>query len=189
MRKTIISTAAALLLAGTVQIALSQAGAYAPAASDADLIKALPNAKHQLAEVLMTVTKGTEVPIEAKFEIHEGKLFVGAYTSAKGLGTIAEKNAFKEYNGDATMAAWTPATEEFKDLEHIARSAQYHTLLTMTKLTLADMVKKASTAGTTVLSVKEMVRNNKPVFEVVTLQGGALKAQYYDLVSGDPITG
>jgi hypothetical protein len=187
MRKILLGVATALLLAGSAQVVLSQANYSSP--EYMDLAKQLPNAKHTLAEVVMTVTKGTEVPIEAKLEMHEGKLFIGAYTSAKGLGTAAESNSFKEYNGDATMAAWMPATEEFKDLQHIARSAQYHTLLTMTKLTIADMVKKAATPGVTVVSVKEMVRNAKPVFEVVTFQGGAFKATYYDLVTGDVVAG
>ena len=185
MRKVLLGIATVLLLAGSAQVVLSQPNYQSQ--EYMDLGKALPNAKHNLAEIVMTVTKGTEVPIEAKFEMKNGKLFVGAYTSAKGLGTVAEANSFKEYNGDATMAAWMPATEVFADLQHIARSAQYHTLLTMTKQTIADMIKKAGTPGVTVVSVKEMVRTGKPVFEVVTFQGGAFKATYYDLVTGDAV--
>jgi hypothetical protein len=186
MRTIFIGIATALLLAGSAQVVLSQAPNYS-SPEYMDLAKALPNAKHTLAEAVMTMTKGTEVPIEAKFELDKGKLMLGVYTSAKGLGTAAEANSFKEYNGDATMAAWMPGTEVFTDLQHIARSAQYHTLLSMTKLTIADMIKKASTSGATVFSVKEMVRNGKPVFEVLTAQGGAVKATYYDLVTGDAI--
>ena len=88
MRRFLLAPLAAILLAGSVQLALSQANYQTPEYTD--LGKNLPNAKHTLAEVLMTVTKGTEVPIEAKFEMHEGKLFVGAYTSAKGLGKSLE---------------------------------------------------------------------------------------------------
>jgi hypothetical protein len=183
MRTIFVGIATAFLLAGSAQVVLSQANYATP--EYMNLAKQLPNAKHTLAEAVMMMTKGTEVPIEAKLELDKGKLMLGVYTSAKGLGTAAESNSFKEYNGDATTATWMPATETFKDLEHIARSAQYHTLLTMTKLTIADMIKKAGTPGVTVVSVKEMVRNAKPVFEVVTFQGGMFKATYYDLVSGE----
>src|SRR5690349_13595699 len=102
MRKFLLAPLTAIRLAGAFQLALSQANCQSQ--EYMDLGKNLPNAKHTLAEVVMTVTKGTEVPIEAKFEMHDGKLFVGAYTSAKGLGTAAESNSFKEYNGDATSA-------------------------------------------------------------------------------------
>ena len=39
----------------------------------------------------------------------------------------------------------------------------------------------------TVFSVKEKVRNGKPVFEVMTAQGGTTKTIFYDLVTGEPV--
>ena len=61
MRTMLVGIATALLLAGSAQVVLSQAPNY-QSQEYMDLAKALPNAKHTLAEAVMTVTKGTEVP-------------------------------------------------------------------------------------------------------------------------------
>jgi len=107
------------------------------------------------------------------------------YTSAKGFDTAAEDNSFNEYIGDATTTTWGPKKEVFADLKHIARSAQYHALLSMTKTTLPMIIQKASAQGT-VLSVKEKIRSGKPVFEVMVVQGNTIKPTFYDLVTGQP---
>jgi len=158
------------------------------AADQAALIKALGGAKHSLAQGIAQVAKGTEVPTEAKYELEDGKLMLTVYTSGKGFDTPAESNSFNEYGGEATAATWAPKKEVFTDLEHIARSAQYHTLLSMTKVTVPAIIQKAAPQGT-VVSVKEKVRNGKPVFEVMTVQGNAMKTTYYDLISGEPVAG
>jgi len=158
------------------------------AADQAALIKALPGAKHTLLQAIAQVAKGSEVPTEAKYELEDGKLMLSVYTSAKGLDTTAESNSFNEYGGEATAATWAPKKEVFTDLEHIARSAQYHTLLSMTKVTVPAIIQKATPQGT-VVSVKEKVRNGKPVFEVMTMQGNAMKTSYYDLITGEPVSG
>src|SRR5262249_52426065 len=121
------------------------AGAFAAqAAEDEELLKALAGAKITLLQGIAQVAKGTEVPTEAKYEMDKGKLALTVYTSKKGFDTAAEDNSFNEYGGDATAAAWTPEKEVFADLKHIARSAQYHTLLSMTKVTIPDVIRKAS---------------------------------------------
>jgi hypothetical protein len=160
---------------------------FAPAAEEgqAELLKALGGAKHTLLQGIAQVAKGTEVPTEAKYEMDGGKLMLTVYTSAKGFDTAAEDNSFNEYGGDATTASWAPKKEVFEDLKHIARSAQYHTLLSMTKMTIPAIIQKATAQGT-VFSVKEKVRNGKPVFEVMTVQGNAAKTTFYDLVTGEP---
>ena len=78
--------------------------------------------------------------------------------------------------------------EVFTDLKHIARSAQYHTLLSMTKMAIPAIIQKASADGT-VFSVKEKVRNGKPVFEVMTIKDNTVKTTFYDLMTGNPIAG
>jgi hypothetical protein len=166
-------------------------GAFAARSEDAGqetLVKALVGAKISLQQGIAQVAKRTEVPTEAKYEMDKGKLALTVYTSAKGFDTAAEDNAFNEYGGDATAAAWTPDKEAFADLKHIARSAQYHTLLSMTKMTIPAIIQKASPLGT-VFSVKEKIRNGKPVFEVMTAQGGTAKTTYYDLFTGDVAAG
>src|SRR5262249_1410139 len=71
-----------------------------------------------------------------RYEMVHGKLMLSIYTSAKGFDTAAEDNSFNEYIGDVTTATWTPKKEVFVDLKHIARSAQYHALLSMTKVSI-----------------------------------------------------
>jgi hypothetical protein len=166
----------------------SSFGAMAEEGGQAELLKALGGAKHTLLQGIAQVAKGTEVPTEAKYEMDGGKLALTVYTSAKGFDTPAEDNSFNEYGGDATAATWAPKKEVFADLKHIARSAQYHTLLSMTKMTIPAIIQKASAQGT-VFSVKEKVRNGKPVFEVMTAQGNIAKTTFYDLVIGEPTAG
>jgi len=159
--------------------------ARSEAPDQAALIKAIGGAKITLAQGIAQVAKGTEVPTEAKYEMEDGKLMLSVYTSAKGFDTAAEDNSFNEYGGEASTATWSPKKEVFADLKHIARSAGYHTLLSMTKMTIPAIIQKASGQGT-VISVKEKVRNGKPVFEVLTVQGNAIKTNFYDLVTGEP---
>jgi hypothetical protein len=167
-----------MMLASTFAIAAEEGG-------QAALLKALGGAKHSLQQGIAQVAKGTEVPTEAKYEMDGGKLMLTVYTSGKGFDTAAEDNSFSEYGGDATAAAWAPNKEVFTDLKHIARSAQYHTLLSMTKMTIPAIIQKASAQGT-VFSVKEKVHNGKPVFEVMAAQGDTAKTTFYDLVTGEP---
>ena len=149
------------------------------------MIKALGGAKLTLLQGIAQVAKGPEVPIEAKYEMAGGKLMLSIYTSAKGFDTAAEDNSFNEYIGDVTSTTWAPKKEVFADLKHIARSAQYHALLSMTKVGIPVIIQKASAQGK-VLSVKEKIRGGKPVFEVMTVQGDTIKPVFYDLVTGEP---
>jgi hypothetical protein len=166
----------------------SSFAAWCEDSNQAALLKAISGAKISLQQGIAQVAKGTEMPSEAKYEMEDGKLMLSVYTSAKGLETPAEDNSFVEYKGDATTASWAPKKEVFADLKHIARSAQYHSLLSMTKMTIPAIIQKAAAQGT-VFSVKEKVRNGKPVFEVMTAQGDTTKTTFYDLVTGEPVAG
>jgi hypothetical protein len=89
------------------------------------LLKALPNSKLMLADGLRQAAKSGEVPISAKFELNdEGKLSLSVYTAEKGLNHDAEHNVLKELSGSPEATQWNPAVEVFKDVEHIARSAE-----------------------------------------------------------------
>src|SRR5258706_8204178 len=177
-----------IVLVGVALAMFGSSAAWSEDADQASLIKAISGAKITLLQGIAQVAKGTEVPTEAKYEMEDGKLMLSVYTSAKGFDTAAEDNSFNEYGGEATAATWAPKKEVFADLKHIARSAQYHTLLSLTKMTIPAIIQKASAQGT-VFSVKEKVRNGKPVFEVMTAQGGSAKTTFYDLMSGEPATG
>jgi hypothetical protein len=151
------------------------------------LIKALEGAKLTLLQGIAQVA-GTEVPIEAKYQMVRGKLMLSIYTSAKGFDTAAEDNSFNEYIGDVTTANWTPKKDVFADLKHIARSAQYHALLSMTKVRIPTIIQKASAQGT-VLAVREKIRGGKPVFEVMVVQDNTIRPTFYDLATGEPTAG
>ena len=56
------------------------------------------------------------------------------------------------------------------------------------QVTIPAIIQKASAQGT-VFSVKEKVRNGKPVFEVMTAQGNTTKTTFYDLMTGEPAAG
>ena len=159
--------------------------AWSQDADQAALIKALGAAKLTLLQGIAQVAKGIEVPIEAKYQMVHGKLMLSIYTSAKGFDTATEDNSFNEYIGDVTTATWTPKKDVFADLKHIARSAQYHALLSMTKVSIPTIIQKASAQGT-VLSVKEKIRGGKPVFEVMVVEGRSIKPIFYDFVTGEP---
>lgn len=158
----------------------------AAAADDAAaLLKALPSAKHSLVQVITEVSKGGEVAIEAKYELEKGKLLVGAYTAVKGIGIDAERNSFKEYNGVSTDATWKPKTEVFKDAEHLKRSAQYATLLSLTKVTLLSIAAKAAADRPgTVFEIKPVIENGTPLFAVRVAHDGTMTKLTYDLVTG-----
>ena len=171
-----------------VAFGLAMLGSSIVRSDDSDqaaLIKALKDAKLTLLQGIAQVARGTEVPIEAKYQMVHGKLMLSIYTSAKGFDTAAEDNSFNEYIGDVTTAAWTPKKEVFADLKHIARSAQYHALLSMSKVSIPTIIQKASAQGT-VLSVKEKIRGGKPVFEVMVVQDNTIKPTFYDLATGEP---
>jgi len=74
----------------------------------------------------------------------------------------------------------------FADLKHIARSAQYHALLSMTDVSIPTIIQKASAQGT-VVAVREKIRSGKPVFEVMVVQDNAIRPTLYELTTGEPI--
>jgi hypothetical protein len=171
-----------------VAFGLAMLGSSIVRSDDSDqaaLIKALKDAKLTLLQGIAQVAKGTEVPIEAKYQMVHGKLMLSIYTSAKGFDTAAEDNSFNEYIGDVTTPTWTPKKDVFADLKHIARSAQYHALLSMSKVSIPTIIQKASAQGT-VLSVKEKIRGGKPVFEVMVVHDNTIKPTFYDLATGEP---
>ena len=167
---------------------LGSSVAWSEDSDQAALIKALGDATLTLLQGIAQVAKGTEVPIEAKYEMAHGKLMLSIYTSSKGFDTAAEDNSFNEYIGDVTTAAWTPKKEVFADLKHIARSAQYHALLSMTKVSIPTIIQRASAQGR-VLAVREKIRGGKPVFEVMVLQDSTIKPTFYDLATGESTAG
>ena len=175
-----------LFAIGLTMFATSEA--WSDDANQATLIAALSGAKLTLLQGIAQVTKGTEVPIEAKYQMVRGKLMLSIYTAAEGFGTATEDNSFNEYIGEVTTLPWAPKKEVFGDLKHIARSAQYYVLLSMTRVSVPTIIEKASARGT-VLAVREKIRGGKPVFELMMVEGNAIKPTLYDLATGEPTAG
>ena len=109
-----------------IAVGLATLGSSIAWSADSDqaaLIKALDGAKLTLLQGIAQVAKGTEVPIEAKYQMVRGKLMLSIYTSAKGFDTAAEDNSFNEYIGDVTTANWTPKKDVFADLKGTSKNS------------------------------------------------------------------
>jgi len=132
------------------------------------LINRLKESKLSLIDGIRQAEKAYGPAISAKFEMKGDKLMLSVYTAKDGLGKDSEHNTLMELIGDATQVQWTPETEVFEDKPHIARSAMHLTAMQLTKMTLADVVKRASTQQQgTVYSVIPAVREGKSVFDVM----------------------
>lgn len=135
---------------------------------DAALLGRLKDSKHTLAAGIAQSEKENGVAISAKFEMKGDTLMLSVYTAKAGLGKDAEHNALIELQGDAATAEWKPETEVFEDKKHLTRSAMQLTLVQLSKLTLADVIKKAEAAQPgMVYSVIPSVKDGSPVFDVL----------------------
>src|SRR5258706_10370837 len=126
----------ALFNAGTMVLAMTFGAALSPLhAEDAKetqaLLKELGKAKVSLLDGLRQAAKANGIPISAKFEMEDGKLSLSVYTAEKGLAVEAEKNVLEELSGSPEQDKWTPQTEVFKDVPHVARSAEQLTVMAL----------------------------------------------------------
>lgn len=167
-----------ILLAGAVALL----GAGIP---QEDLLAALPKAKVSLEDGVRQLTKGDEVAISAKFEMEEGHLSLSVYTVEKGLAADAEHNVLKEFAGSPEGSEYKPKAEVFEDKPHISRASMQLTLMSISKLSLLDLVAKAKKdqAGT-VFSVKPMLKGHKAAAEVLVANQGKTVQLWYDLLTG-----
>ncbi|MBI5364898.1 MAG: hypothetical protein HZA53_17100 [Planctomycetes bacterium] len=169
----------AALCSITIAAALPFPGGDDPAA----LVKAIHRSKHTLADGIQQVSKEAEVALSAKFEFDdEGKLALSIYTADKGLGVDAEHNVLQEYGGSPEQTAWAPGVEIFKDVTHVARSAQQATLMALARTSLLEVVKdvEKDTKGQ-VVSITPVLEGRKAFFKVRTLVGDKLTETKRDL--------
>ncbi len=154
------------------------------------LLKELPKAKHTLSDgIRQAAAKAPAVAISAKFELDDNKkLSLSVYTAGKGLGGDAEENVLQEVVGSPEVEKWTTETEVFKDVEHVARSAQQLTLMALAPSSLLDVIAKAEKDHPgTVFSVKPKLEGRKARFEVIVAAGGKAQEYEYDLLTGNAI--
>jgi len=170
----------------TVALALA-AGGSKNGGQD-DLLKVLPKAKLSLADGIKQLTKGNEVAISGKFEMHEGHLALSVYTVEKGLGEDPEHNVLKEFLGSPEGAEWKPEVEVFKDVPHVSRSAMQLTIMSLSKVTLLDVIAKAEKDGKgMVYSINPKLRDRKAVFVVLVSADGKSSDFLYDAMTGDAV--
>lgn len=169
-----------------VVCAVGLAAGAAHCADQADLVKALSKSKLSLADGIRAASKDGAAAISAKFEFDDaGKLSLSVYTATKGTAVPAEDNVLQELSGSPQESAWKPEVEVFKDVPHVARSAEQLALLSLTKITLLDLIAKAQPAHPgTVVSITPQVRRHKPVAVVLIANGGKLTELTYQLVDG-----
>lgn len=155
---------------------------------DGDLLKALPTAKVSLRDGVQQLTKGSEVPISAKFEIEDGVFQLSVYSAGKGLCQPADHNELKEYAGDPTSTSWKPEAHVFADAEHVARSAQQMTLLAVSPCSLLDVLAKAEKEQKGVVySITPILRDRKPRFRLLFADQGRSREAIYDAATREVV--
>src|SRR5207248_10695322 len=102
--------------------------------------QALGKSKLSLLAGIRQASQGSARAISAKFELEDGKLSLSVYTAEKGLAVPAEKNVLQELSGSPEQDKWTPKVEVFKDVPHVARSAEQLTVMALGKSSLADII-------------------------------------------------
>ena len=164
---------AALMMALLAAIAASPTASAEDPKETQALLAALPQSKLTLLDGVRQATKGGAVPISAKFELEDGKLSLSVYTAEKGLSVIPEKNVLDELSGSPEQGKWEPKVEVFKDVPHVARSSQQLTLMALGKTSLVQIIERVEKSQSgTVFSVTPVIRNHKPVAEVLVTDKG-----------------
>jgi hypothetical protein len=136
------------------------------------LLESLAKSKLSLLEGFRQAEKSHGAVISGKFEMEDGKLSLSVYTAEKGLNVPAEQNVLEELSG-SPGDKWKPKVEVFKDVEHISRSAEQLAIVALGRTSLVDLVARVQKAqGGTVISVKPMIKNHKPVAEVLVANKG-----------------
>jgi hypothetical protein len=172
---------------GGVAIAAVMAAAHILAAQehqgDAALLAKLSSSKHSLADGVLQAEKLGGPAISAKFEMEGDQLMLSVYTAKQGRDRDAEHNSLMELIAPATTDAWKPKSEVFEDKAHIARSAMHLTLMQLTRMSLADIIRKAqSQQPGTVYSAIPAVQNGHGVVDVlVATRDGQTKHVTIDL--------
>ena len=148
-------------------------GASAAVAANHDpkvIIPMLSASKLSLVQGIELAQQAHGPATSAKFEVNdEGKLVLSVYTIPEGFGVEPEKATLSEVLIDPTADQPRLKLEVFPDKEHIARAASHMTLFRLSKLSLVDVLERASreTKATPIDVRNPTVRDKRPVAEVV----------------------
>src|SRR3989475_11506337 len=111
--------------------------------------------------------------ISAKFELEDGKLSLSVYTAEKGLAVPAEKNVLQELSGSPEQDKWTPKVGVFKDVPHVARSAEQLAVMSLGRKSLAAVIAEGRKAHPgTGFSITAASRKHRPVAVVLLANKG-----------------
>lgn len=174
-----------VILSGAFLLGINAAHA-ADATTQGDLVASLAKSKITLSDGIRQSTKASSVVISAKFEFDDhGKLSLSIYSAEKGLSVAPENNVLQELSGSPEQAQWKPEIEIFKDVPHVARSSEQLALMSLTKLTLLDVIERAQKAHPgTVLSITPVVKQHKPIALVLVASKGKVAELNYNLLDG-----
>ena len=177
MKRRSVLTAGAMLVATMFGLIAAVPVVNADDSKDTKaLLEALGKTKHTLIDGVRQAAKGGAVAISAKFELEDGKLSLSVYTAEKGLSVAPENNVLQELSGSPEQEKWSPTVEVFKDVPHVARSSQQLTLMALGNSSLENIIARArKTQSGTVFSVTPVIRNHKPVAEVLVADKGKVK--------------
>jgi hypothetical protein len=140
------------------------------------LLQALGRSKQTLLGGMKQAAHGTAAVISAKFELEDGKLSLSVYTAEKGLAVPAEENVLQESSGSPEQDKWAPQVEVFKDVEHVARSSEQLTLMSLARKSLPNVVAEVQkTHAGTVFSVTPAIRNHEAVAVVLIAEKGRVR--------------
>src|SRR5882762_5251342 len=135
--------------------------------------QALVKSKLSLLAGIRQASQGSAKAISAKFELEDGKLSLSVYTAEKGLAVPAERNVLQELSGSPEQDKWTPKVEIFKDVPHVARSAEQLTVMSLGRKSLAAIIAEVQkTHPGTVFSITPAIKNRKSVAVVLIAQKG-----------------
>ncbi|HET7766528.1 MAG TPA: hypothetical protein VFK92_15700 [Burkholderiales bacterium] len=140
------------------------------------LVQGLGKSKQTLLGGMRQAVHDKAAVISAKFEMEDGKLSLSVYTAEKGLAVPAEENVLQELSGSPEQDKWTPQTEVFKDVPHVARSAEQLTLMALAHKSLPALVAEVQKKeAARVFSVTPAVKNHRPVAVILVVQHGKVK--------------
>ncbi len=137
------------------------------------LIQALAKSKQTLVGGMRQAAHGNAAVISAKFELEDGTLSLSVYTAEKGLSVPAEENVLQELSGSPEQDKWTPQVEIFKDVPHVARSAEQLTLMSLGRKSLTAIIAEVrKTHPGTVFSITPAVKNHRAVAVILIASKG-----------------
>ena len=162
----------------------------AKASEDPRLLQKLKSARFDLLYAIQTAEEVSGPATSAKFELDGDDLVFSVYTAPQGINQSPETTDLTEVSGPTDNPVITPKVEVFTDKEHIARASVHQTLMQLSSLGLADVIRTAlkKEKGFAYSVKNPMVRNHKAVADVSILKDdGSVAVVTIDLMSGNQL--